>query len=283
MLGPILVSVLIYKSTKPVEAGGYHLPAWRIVLSYLVWLLATRTFKLLPHLWFRPRDIVYVPAYIAFGYYFAVMKLYALFTLHKTGWGTRAGVGLPEDANEADASAGGLGFGEKEKSNKKARSGSNAIRDGSGLPTHAHRRPPSDPFYSPQDDSGVEFLRHAEPTNGGRDSSTPSPPAPSAAMHLQHPASSHSQRSLLSNSPEPERPASAASSYHHSNSYGYGYGFGNGNANGSAQQHGQFYSPYASPHKERAPPPLSGRAAADDADGFQMLGFEQGASARRRS
>jgi hypothetical protein len=52
-------------------------------VSYLTWLLATRTGKLLPHLWHRPQDIVYVPAFILFGYYFAIMKLYALCTLHE--------------------------------------------------------------------------------------------------------------------------------------------------------------------------------------------------------
>lgn len=93
LVGPCLVSYLIYKSTIPVEAGGYHLPWWNIVLSYVVWLSATRTAKLLPHLWNRPQDIIYVPAFILFGYYFAIMKLYALCTLHETGWGTRAGIG----------------------------------------------------------------------------------------------------------------------------------------------------------------------------------------------
>ena len=37
----------------------------------------------MPHLWQRPQDIIHVPAFILFGYYFAVMKLYALFTLHE--------------------------------------------------------------------------------------------------------------------------------------------------------------------------------------------------------
>ena len=54
-----------------------------VLLSYFVWLSATRTAKLLPHLWHRPQDIVHVPAFILFGYYFAIMKLYALFTLHE--------------------------------------------------------------------------------------------------------------------------------------------------------------------------------------------------------
>lgn len=61
-------------------------PRRNILISYLVWLSATRTAKLLPHLWTRPQDIVYVPAFILFGYYFAIMKLYALCTLHEVSW-----------------------------------------------------------------------------------------------------------------------------------------------------------------------------------------------------
>lgn len=57
-----------------------------IVVSYVVWLMATRTAKLLPHLWSRPQDIIHVPAFILFGYYFAVMKLYALVTLHEVSF-----------------------------------------------------------------------------------------------------------------------------------------------------------------------------------------------------
>ena len=84
-------------------AGG---PA-RLTRQWLVWLFCTRTFKLLPHLWNHPAHIIYVPAWIIFGYYLcvasppsvlvaltssALMKLYALFTLHETGWGTRTGI-----------------------------------------------------------------------------------------------------------------------------------------------------------------------------------------------
>ncbi|KZO98905.1 glycosyltransferase family 2 protein [Calocera viscosa TUFC12733] len=109
LVGPCLVIWLIVKSTKAVADGGYHLPWWDIVLSYFVWLLVTRTCKLLPHLWHRPEHIIYVPAFILFGYYFALMKIYALFTLHETGWGTRAGVGDPTFATKAmDAEQAGV-------------------------------------------------------------------------------------------------------------------------------------------------------------------------------
>ncbi|KAF9062746.1 hypothetical protein BDP27DRAFT_1385088 [Rhodocollybia butyracea] len=80
LAGLCLVASLVYKSTLPSEHGGYHLP-WcsstpscrNILLPYFTWLLAARTAKLLPHLWYCPKDIIYVPAFI----------LYALCTLHE--------------------------------------------------------------------------------------------------------------------------------------------------------------------------------------------------------
>ncbi|THH12786.1 hypothetical protein EW146_g7373 [Bondarzewia mesenterica] len=101
LAGPGLVAYIVYKSTIPTDQGGFHLPWWNVIVCYLVWLTATRTGKLLPHLWNRPQDVIYVPAFILFGYYFAIMKIYALFTLHETGWGTRAGIGDPTAATAA--------------------------------------------------------------------------------------------------------------------------------------------------------------------------------------
>ena len=77
--------------------------------------MCTRTAKLLPHLWYHPAHIIYVPFWIIFGYYLcvsstpwecgsadpflsAIMKLYAVCTLHETGWGTRAGIGDRESS-----------------------------------------------------------------------------------------------------------------------------------------------------------------------------------------
>ncbi|ORX94150.1 polysaccharide synthase [Basidiobolus meristosporus CBS 931.73] len=88
LAGPLLVLSLCVKAYK----GQYHLPLWVVILSYIFWLLITRCIKLLPHFWRRPQDIVYVPAFLLFNYYFAIMKLYALCTLHVTAWGTRQGV-----------------------------------------------------------------------------------------------------------------------------------------------------------------------------------------------
>ncbi|KAG2174782.1 hypothetical protein INT43_005844 [Umbelopsis isabellina] len=101
--GPILVAV--FSSGQKDQPNA--LPGWNIAISYILWLLLTRTVKLLPHFLKRPQDIIWIPAWLAFNYYFAIMKIYALFTLHEVGWGTRAGVatGLAADiAKEKDNS-----------------------------------------------------------------------------------------------------------------------------------------------------------------------------------
>ncbi len=44
---------------------------------------------MLPHLRRSPRDIALVPVYVGLNFYFALLKLYALFTLNQQGWITR--------------------------------------------------------------------------------------------------------------------------------------------------------------------------------------------------
>ncbi|ORY04415.1 polysaccharide synthase [Basidiobolus meristosporus CBS 931.73] len=99
LAGPVLVGLLCYKSFK----GNYHLPLWNVVTSYIIWLLITRCVKLLPHFWRRPQDIIHVPAFLIFNYYFCIMKIYALFTLHVTAWGTRQGVDIDDNENDEKA------------------------------------------------------------------------------------------------------------------------------------------------------------------------------------
>jgi cellulose synthase/poly-beta-1,6-N-acetylglucosamine synthase-like glycosyltransferase len=99
LVGPILVIVFSIQQERNAGDTNPPLPGWNIAISYIIWLLLTRAVKLLPHFFKRPQDIIWVPAWLVFNYYFAVMKIYALFTLHEVGWGTRAGVatGLAAD------------------------------------------------------------------------------------------------------------------------------------------------------------------------------------------
>ncbi|GAA5937077.1 hypothetical protein JCM1841_001875, partial [Sporobolomyces salmonicolor] len=73
LAGPALVMYLCARSAEGERVdGAYVLPVWNILLSWCLWLTATRTAKLAPHLWKRPRDFIYVPVWVLFGYYFSV-------------------------------------------------------------------------------------------------------------------------------------------------------------------------------------------------------------------
>lgn len=86
LLGPCLVLYLMIESGSDSDPDSFHLPAWNVLISWFFWLAITRTAKLLPHLYYRPKDVIYVPAWLCFAYFFAVMKIYALFTLHKVSF-----------------------------------------------------------------------------------------------------------------------------------------------------------------------------------------------------
>ncbi|TPX50928.1 hypothetical protein SeLEV6574_g00615 [Synchytrium endobioticum] len=83
LAGPISV---IYLCTT-----SHTLAPWVIVVSYLVWLFLTRLLKYMPHFVRRPFDALAIPVWVVFNIVFAIMKVYCLFTLHITDWGTRKG------------------------------------------------------------------------------------------------------------------------------------------------------------------------------------------------
>ncbi|KAI8888517.1 glycosyltransferase family 2 protein [Backusella circina FSU 941] len=91
--GPVLVIIFALEQSSKAGPTNAPLPIWNVIISYITWLLVTRGLKLFPHFFKRPQDVIHLPAWLLFNYYFAVMKVYALFTLHEVGWGTRAGVG----------------------------------------------------------------------------------------------------------------------------------------------------------------------------------------------
>ena len=83
LLGPCLVIYLCVKSEHEPTGSNDYLPVWNILLSYIGWLFLTRSAKLVPHLLKRPQDVIYIPVWLLFAYYFSVMKIYTLFTLHE--------------------------------------------------------------------------------------------------------------------------------------------------------------------------------------------------------
>lgn len=62
---------------------------WQPAFFLLGWWHVSRAVRLLPHLRRSPRDIALVPVYVGLNFYFALLKLYALFTLNQQGWITR--------------------------------------------------------------------------------------------------------------------------------------------------------------------------------------------------
>jgi len=74
--------------THPIST---HIPQINILFTYFIWYLLIRLIKYIPHLLRRPHDIFALPIFVGFQYIFIFMKIYCLFTLHVTEWGTRAG------------------------------------------------------------------------------------------------------------------------------------------------------------------------------------------------
>lgn len=65
--------------------------------SSALWILAgiillSKLIKPLPYYMGNPRDVIYVPLQILFGYWHSWVKLYALLTVRNVSWGTRKGV-----------------------------------------------------------------------------------------------------------------------------------------------------------------------------------------------
>lgn len=63
----------------------YH-GAWLVALGLVAWWLLSRGVKIIPHLRRRPKDIIFLPAYILMSFVVSVAKIYALITLRDQKW-----------------------------------------------------------------------------------------------------------------------------------------------------------------------------------------------------
>ena len=54
-----------------------------------LWIFCSKLVKPLPHFWRNPKDLVYLPGYIMFGYFHSLIKLYAMITFYNKSWGSR--------------------------------------------------------------------------------------------------------------------------------------------------------------------------------------------------
>lgn len=62
---------------------------WLLAVTIFAWWLLSRAIRVGPHLRRRPEDIVMLPAFIGFTFVMAIVKIYAMFTLHFNKWSTR--------------------------------------------------------------------------------------------------------------------------------------------------------------------------------------------------
>ncbi|CAG8955685.1 hypothetical protein HYFRA_00010948 [Hymenoscyphus fraxineus] len=60
------------------------------ILAQLVWMAISKVVKLVGLFVRQPFDLIYLPVSVIFGYFHGLIKLYALFTLRQTSWGSRA-------------------------------------------------------------------------------------------------------------------------------------------------------------------------------------------------
>lgn len=96
LIGPCFIAYLCthaslgWHATPHDRDRSYRLPVWNILVSYACWLLISRVIRLAPHFVSRPRHLLYVPCFVVAQYVLAPLKLYCLFTLHDTEWGTRS-------------------------------------------------------------------------------------------------------------------------------------------------------------------------------------------------
>lgn len=62
-----------------------------------MWVFLSKLIKPFPYFWRNPKDLVYLPGSILFGYLHSFIKLYAMLTFWVTAWGSRKAVDMKTD------------------------------------------------------------------------------------------------------------------------------------------------------------------------------------------
>lgn len=58
--------------------------------TFIIWVMLTKTIKLMSHFSRHPKDVVYLPLALAFSYMHGLVNIYALCTTYKTTWGSKS-------------------------------------------------------------------------------------------------------------------------------------------------------------------------------------------------
>ncbi|RVX70810.1 hypothetical protein B0A52_05461 [Exophiala mesophila] len=68
--------------------------------ALVCWIFASKLVKIIPYFLRNPRDLIYLPACIAFAYFHSFIKLYAMLTFWETNWGGRNLAAIDSKASE---------------------------------------------------------------------------------------------------------------------------------------------------------------------------------------
>ncbi|TKA33254.1 hypothetical protein B0A50_00807 [Salinomyces thailandicus] len=83
---------LIFFSWYQASLGWDHDMRVALFVFLAAWIFVfSKTVKLWGHFVRHPADVVFIPVYIGFGYFHGLIKLWGLFTLSETTWGSRDG------------------------------------------------------------------------------------------------------------------------------------------------------------------------------------------------
>lgn len=72
------MAYLLYRTAQSIMPENTRLA----MTAFTLWLVFTKSVKLLPHFYRYPGDNKFIPLGIAFNYFYGLIKVYSLMTLH---------------------------------------------------------------------------------------------------------------------------------------------------------------------------------------------------------
>lgn len=126
---PITALMLLDKMITPFTMvfGMVYMPiliiknqSLQLLLSWVIWLMVSRTIKLCYNIWDHPTRVFYVPIFIPFQYGLALVRIYTLLTLNDRAWGTRSVAVVGNEVVRVGDMAALVAKGDKEKADAEA-------------------------------------------------------------------------------------------------------------------------------------------------------------------
>ncbi|KAI9819993.1 MAG: hypothetical protein M1827_006564 [Pycnora praestabilis] len=84
----VMDGTLAYLLYKAIQSNA-SVETTTIMMVFALWVVFSKTIKLLPHLYRYPLDVRFIPGQVLFAYLHGIVEIYAAVTFNKTGWGTR--------------------------------------------------------------------------------------------------------------------------------------------------------------------------------------------------